>query len=235
MLSALSARGTGGEAAVALLVYGLRADFYARCANYPQLRSALRNQVLVGPVTREEIREAILFPAQDVGLDIEPGLVDLLLRDLGTKAESEYEAERLPLLAHALQSTWQQRHSSVLPVAATRPRAGSETPWRPPRSASSPGWRPRHGERPAHCSCDWSRSARETQTPVGGYRAPNCSALEPARRGPARPSGSENLSQDRFSTWVRGSIRAELAAWSKLVAAAPMSQPALDRRQSLDR
>ena len=69
---------------LALVVCGLRADFYAECANYPQLRQALQaGQILVGPMSQAELREAIICPAEAVGLDIEAGLVELLLRDLG--------------------------------------------------------------------------------------------------------------------------------------------------------
>ena len=110
----------------AVVVCGLRADFYAECANYPQLRQALTSgQVLVGPMSHDELREAIIYPAQAADLDIENGLVELLLRDLGgtpggngraNGTAGDYDAGRLPLLAHALRATWQQRHDSTLTV-----------------------------------------------------------------------------------------------------------------------
>jgi WD40 repeat protein len=109
------------------VVYGLRVDAYAHCVNYPQLRAALQDgQVVVGPMSQEELRQAILFPARDVGLDVEPGLVELLLRDLGA-ADGDaggYEAGRLPLLAHALRATWQQRHGHTLTVQGYRVAGG---------------------------------------------------------------------------------------------------------------
>ncbi|MEV4365299.1 hypothetical protein [Nonomuraea sp. NPDC049625] len=108
---------------VALVVAGLRADFYAVCVGYPQLRSALQDSpLLVGSMSQAELREAIVYPAQDVGLEIEPGLVELLLRDLGITADTGeaqaagYEPGRLPLLAHALRTSWQQRHGATLTV-----------------------------------------------------------------------------------------------------------------------
>lgn len=116
----------GRELMRAAVVCGLRADFYAECANYPQLRRALTSgQVLVGPMSRAELREVIMFPAQAAGLDMESGLVELLLRDLGgmpgddghaDSGAADYDAGRLPLLAHALRATWQQRHGSILTV-----------------------------------------------------------------------------------------------------------------------
>ncbi|MEV6808501.1 hypothetical protein [Streptomyces sp. NPDC051129] len=132
-LEALARRSPAGEAPVALVVYGLRADFYAPCASRPHLREVLqRRQVLVGPLSRDELQEAVVFPAEDVGLTVEPGLVDLLLRDLGADASGgpgtaggeAYEAGRLPLLAHALRTTWQQRHGSTLTVDGYRSTGG---------------------------------------------------------------------------------------------------------------
>jgi WD domain, G-beta repeat len=109
-----------------LVICGLRADFYAPCTDYPQLRAALQNgQILLGPMSESELRETILYPAESVGLDVEPGLVELLLRDIGAAdggasdgSAAGYEAGRLPLLAHALRATWQQRHGSTLTVEA---------------------------------------------------------------------------------------------------------------------
>ena len=127
----------GDESGVpqALVVCGLRADFYAECANYPQLRDALAtSQVFIGPMTQAELRQAIRFPALAAGLRVEDGLVELLLRDLGGDRSSDagnylavgeptgrrgrdYDAGRLPFLAHALQATWQQRAGHILTVA----------------------------------------------------------------------------------------------------------------------
>ncbi|MEV0778474.1 hypothetical protein [Streptomyces sp. NPDC050428] len=110
-------------APAALVVVGLRADFYPRCVDQPQLRAALEDAPLVvGPMSEAELRQAIVYPAEDVGLEIEAGLEELLLRDLGASwrggAEDTggYEAGRLPLLAHALRSCWQQRTGRVLSV-----------------------------------------------------------------------------------------------------------------------
>ncbi|MGH3925288.1 MAG: hypothetical protein ACRDTT_20915, partial [Pseudonocardiaceae bacterium] len=60
---------------VGLVVIGVRADFCAACTDYPYLRIALQDSPLVvGPMSDAELRAAILYPAQDVGLDLEPGL-----------------------------------------------------------------------------------------------------------------------------------------------------------------
>ncbi len=121
-----------GAQALGLVVVGVRADFYAACANYSHLRTALEdNQLVVGPMSDTELRAAILYPARNVGLDVETGLVELLLRDLGDTATTtggsgmtSYEAGRLPLLAHALRATWQQRHGHTLTVDGYRTTGG---------------------------------------------------------------------------------------------------------------
>lgn len=114
-----------GEPPVGLVVFGLRSDFYTQCAAHPGLLHAVeRNQVMVGPLSRTGVREAILHPARAVGLDVEPGLVPVLLRDLGAQEQGNdlegtddaYEIGRLPLLAHALRATWLRRAGHVLTV-----------------------------------------------------------------------------------------------------------------------
>ncbi|MBG0854387.1 hypothetical protein I2W78_21740 [Streptomyces spinoverrucosus] len=123
----LAEPGPGGEPSVGLVVLGLRSDFYTHCAAHPGLLEAVeRNQVIVGPLSRSGVREAILHPARAVGLDVEPGLVQVLLRDLGAREPDvahpgrdetdAYEIGRLPLLAHALRATWLCRSGHVLTV-----------------------------------------------------------------------------------------------------------------------
>ncbi|RSS61147.1 NACHT and WD repeat domain-containing protein [Streptomyces sp. WAC06614] len=118
LLAALSA----GPDPVARVVCALRSDFYSRCVTYPRLRSALQHrQIVVGPLTEEGLREVILFPARAAGLALEPGLADLMLADLGGPGP---ETGRLPLLAHALRATWQQRQGDTLTVAGYRTTGG---------------------------------------------------------------------------------------------------------------
>lgn len=135
VLTALARPHSAEDGPTALVVLGLRSDFYTPCADYPQLRSALQDgQLVVGSMTQAELREAIAFPARAVGLDMEPGLIELLLRDLGADTgdgrfvaagpPQGYEAGRLPLLAHALRATWQQRHGHVLTVEGYQSTGG---------------------------------------------------------------------------------------------------------------
>jgi WD40 repeat protein/transcriptional regulator with XRE-family HTH domain len=90
----------------------LRADFYAHCANYLQLRDALAaNQEYIGAMSEEELRRAIEEPARRGRWEFEPGLVDLLLHDIGR------EPGALPLLSHALLETWQRRRGRMMTLS----------------------------------------------------------------------------------------------------------------------
>ena len=94
-----------------LVVLGIRADFYARCAEYPELVTAVQDrQVLVGPMSAAESREAICGPAARAELALEPGLPETILADLGEEPGS------LPLLSHALFATWQRREGDMLTI-----------------------------------------------------------------------------------------------------------------------
>ena len=98
-----------------LVLVGLRSDFYARCAQYPWLQAALQErQTVVGAMSATELREAIIEPARKSGLEVQPGLVELLLRDIGTAQPGGYDAGALPYLSFALLSTWQNRRNRLL-------------------------------------------------------------------------------------------------------------------------
>jgi WD40 repeat protein len=114
----------------AIVVIGLRADFYPHALQYPELLPALRDrQLLVGPMTEEELRSAIVEPARKAGFDIEDGLVELLLRDLTPPDRRDGPGEAhgtgsLPLLSHALLTTWELAHRGRLTVANYRESGG---------------------------------------------------------------------------------------------------------------
>lgn len=93
------------------VVYGVRADFYGHCARFPELVASLERAVVVGPMTAASLREAIERPAALAGLELEPGLSDVLLRDLGAEEDT---GGVLPLLAHTLLATWQVREGNRL-------------------------------------------------------------------------------------------------------------------------
>jgi WD40 repeat protein len=81
------------------LVMTLRADFYGMALRHRPLADALQGRVEnLGPMTREELRDAIVRPAGAVAF--EGGLVDTLLDDVTSKPGS------LPLLQFALREMW---------------------------------------------------------------------------------------------------------------------------------
>jgi WD40 repeat protein/DNA-binding SARP family transcriptional activator len=87
-----------------VVVIALRADFYGRCAAYPELADQLAsNHVLVGSMQRDELRRAIELPARRVGLRVDTELADALVADV------KDEPGALPLLSTALLELWQRR------------------------------------------------------------------------------------------------------------------------------
>jgi WD40 repeat protein/DNA-binding SARP family transcriptional activator len=92
-----------------IVVIALRADFYADCAQHGNLSTLIgSNQVLVGPMRRDELRRAIELPARKSGLRVEPGLVSALVGDVAG------EPGGLPLLSAALLESWQGRDDYTL-------------------------------------------------------------------------------------------------------------------------
>jgi WD40 repeat protein/uncharacterized caspase-like protein len=94
------------------LVLTLRADFISSCLEIPELATILqRSSVLIPPYLMEEdYRQAIVKPAKQVGLKVEPGLVEILLKELDRAAGD------LPLLQFVLEKLWEDRQSGVLTV-----------------------------------------------------------------------------------------------------------------------
>lgn len=93
-----------------VVLIALRADFYSHCAQYPLLRQAVAaQQEYIGQMTVEELQRAIIEPARRGGWEFEPGLVDLLMNDIGAQGTNEPEPGALPLLSHALLATWEHR------------------------------------------------------------------------------------------------------------------------------
>ena len=120
---------TGRRAVVAL---ALRADFYGRCANYPELARLLSgSHVLVGPMQRDDLAHAIAVPAERAGLEVEDRLVSALVDDvLG-------EPGGLPLLSTTLLELWRRRDGSWSCGSPTTARRAACTA----RSAGSPSTR----------------------------------------------------------------------------------------------
>jgi WD40 repeat protein len=118
LLNLLHAAAAVGPSTVVLT---LRADFYPRCAAYPEFAQQLTaQQFLVGPMGEAGLRQAIEEPARLVGLELEAGLVDTILDDV------EHQPGALPLLEHALLELWERRRGRMLTLEAYRESGGVE-------------------------------------------------------------------------------------------------------------
>ena len=94
-----------------LILVALRADFYGRCASYTRFAELLSSShVLVGPMRREELAQAIEMPAARAGLDVERALVEDLVADVAG------EPGGLPMLSTMLLELWRVRDGRVLRV-----------------------------------------------------------------------------------------------------------------------
>jgi WD40 repeat protein/transcriptional regulator with XRE-family HTH domain len=103
---------------IVTVIIVMRADFYAHCAHFDLLRQALaRHQEYIGPMSGAELRRAIEEPARRSHWEIEPGLVELLLHDVGADAGRAPEPGALPLLSHALLETWYRRRGRTLTLS----------------------------------------------------------------------------------------------------------------------
>ncbi len=118
-----AACGPGGT----LVVLGLRADFYAQVLRDPQLAATVRRQFVVGPMNEAELQEVIVEPARKARLDLEDGLVELLLREVAPRSRTgpaAHDAGVLPLLSHALYATWDHGQHRRLTIADYRAAGG---------------------------------------------------------------------------------------------------------------
>ncbi|MEU9831708.1 WD40 repeat domain-containing protein, partial [Streptosporangium sp. NPDC048047] len=101
-------------AAAALVVLAVRGDFVDRCAAHPHLVTALQDGAfVVGPMTQTDLRRVITGPADTAGLEIEPGLVDVVLGELRAPGGG-YEAGALPLLSQTMLTVWEHRDGERL-------------------------------------------------------------------------------------------------------------------------
>ena len=111
--------GWGGGDGPTTVVLTLRADFYAHCDQYANLREALaQHQEFIGQMEDDELCRAIEAPAAHNGWTLEAGLVERLLQDVGA------EPGALPLLSHALLETWKRRHGRMLTLSGYQASGG---------------------------------------------------------------------------------------------------------------
>jgi Novel STAND NTPase 1 len=112
---------TGAQDTPLLLVLAMRADFLHRAATYPALAHAIgEHDVIVSPMTADELSQAIARPAENAGGSFEPGLVDELIE------QSLDRPGALPLLEYTLQELWKRRIDGLMTWEAYRSLGGIE-------------------------------------------------------------------------------------------------------------
>lgn len=93
------------------VVIAMRSDFLDRCLAQPDLAQLIGDGIQpVLPLGAAQLRDVVEEPARSYGLRLEPGLVELILRDTVDRPTA------LPMLSHALLETWRRREGSVLTV-----------------------------------------------------------------------------------------------------------------------
>jgi serine/threonine protein kinase/WD40 repeat protein len=94
-------------------VMAIRADFVEPCITLPPLKPSLDAPYVLGPLSTEELARVVTKPAEAAGLELEPGLVDRLITDIGADSGIR-DPGALPRLAHALRETWRNRTGNRL-------------------------------------------------------------------------------------------------------------------------
>lgn len=91
------------------VVLGVRADFYGHCVQEPLLVEAMRDvQIAVGPMSSQELREAITRPAGIAGCTVTGPLLAAVV------ADATGQPGALPLVSHVMVETWRRRSGSRL-------------------------------------------------------------------------------------------------------------------------
>lgn len=91
------------------LLFTLRADFMNQALAFRPLADGVQDAALMlGPMVRAELSEAIQRPAQIQGVTFEPGLVERILDDVGEAPGN------LPLLEFALAMLWEEQQNRLL-------------------------------------------------------------------------------------------------------------------------
>lgn len=95
------------------VVVALRADYYGHLTAYPALADLVAaDTVPVGPLSVDELREAVEGPLAKANLETETGLVELVVSEVAGQPGA------LPLLSSALLSLWEGRREGRLTLAA---------------------------------------------------------------------------------------------------------------------
>ncbi|MFF1303652.1 helix-turn-helix domain-containing protein [Streptomyces sp. NPDC058307] len=101
------------------VVVAVRGDFYGHCAEHRELAEAVAHaNLLVGPMSADELREVVTGPATAAGLNVERVLTARIAEEVGDRPGA------LPMLSHALLETWRRRRGRTLTLAAYEETGG---------------------------------------------------------------------------------------------------------------
>ena len=106
-------------AAGTCVVMTLRSDFVDRATGLPGIGADVgRGVFAIGPLSVDGLREAVERPAARAGIRLEPGLVEVVVRDAGDRRTT------LPHISHALVETWARREGATMTVAGYEASGG---------------------------------------------------------------------------------------------------------------
>jgi class 3 adenylate cyclase len=101
------------------IIVTLRADFYDRPLLYPDPGELVRQRTeVVLPLNVEELERAIVRPAAQVGVQVEPELIAAIVKDVGEQPGT------LPLLQYSLTELFDRRRGRVLSLEDYRASGG---------------------------------------------------------------------------------------------------------------
>ena len=103
------------------VIAAVRADFYANLIESPGLPEISSHQLPVPPLRGKELKEAIAFPARDVGVELTPQLVERLLADAGE------EPGVLPFVQETLVMLWAKAERFVIDLDAYTSLVGEKS------------------------------------------------------------------------------------------------------------
>ena len=107
-----------------VLLIALRADFMGHALAHRRFADTLQDSsLLMGPMSRDELRTAIEQPARHQGAAFEAGLVERLLDDVG------HEPGHLPMLEFALTLLWDEQVNGLLTHDGYDGSAASRALW----------------------------------------------------------------------------------------------------------
>ncbi len=192
------------------VVVVVRGDHVAELGADEELaRLAERGLHLVAPLAGDRLREAVEGPARVAGLRLEPGLVDLVVRD------ADGQPGALPLLSHALAETWRRREAGLLTVDGYRAVGGIQDAVAASAERLYDGLEPRRARRAALADAAPGLALGRRRTvphAAARVRRGRARPRTPPPARPARPRSPRDVGDGGFDLAHEALVR----AWPRL-------------------